>query len=168
MSAGKLEILAHEDRAREHRNADKNGTRRREADGAVAEQPKGNERFTRPGFHEHGQEREQNRAHQHDDGLSRHPRILADPNPAAVDRQPQCALAQGHRDQRERDDRVEVLAARRRNATLRALDLDAAIDAFTSRGGELVSPVAQAAGGRRVHLKDRDGNLFECFEPGAA
>ncbi|MEW2503742.1 VOC family protein [Amycolatopsis sp. CA-161197] len=62
----------------------------------------------------------------------------------------------------------EVLAAHRRNATLRVHDLDAAIAAFTSRGGELVSPVAPAAGGRRVHLKDRDGNLFECFEPGAA
>jgi predicted enzyme related to lactoylglutathione lyase len=43
-------------------------------------------------------------------------------------------------------------------------DLDEAIEAFVSKGGEVLAGPDPAPGGRRAHVQDRDGNLFECFQ----
>jgi len=61
----------------------------------------------------------------------------------------------------------ETLTALRRNGTLTVSDLDAAVAAFVGNGGSIVDGPAASAGGFRTIVRDRDGNVFECFQPGA-
>ena len=57
----------------------------------------------------------------------------------------------------------EVLERFRRAATLHVPDLDATVDAFTGHGGAVIDGPVAAAGGARTIVRDRDGNVFECF-----
>jgi hypothetical protein len=61
----------------------------------------------------------------------------------------------------------ETLAKFRRDGTLTVTDLEAAVAAFVNNGGSVVDGPTAAAGGTRTIVQDRDGNVFECFRPGA-
>ncbi|MER5794844.1 VOC family protein [Streptomyces sp. NPDC001980] len=58
---------------------------------------------------------------------------------------------------------MEGDAKLRRAATLHVNDLDAAVGAFVGAGGEVVDGPARSGGGTRTIVRDRDGNVFECF-----
>jgi predicted enzyme related to lactoylglutathione lyase len=62
---------------------------------------------------------------------------------------------------------AEPLAEFRRDATLHVNDLTAAVEAFLAEGGTVVEPAVRAGGGTRAIVRDRDGNVFECFQRAA-
>ncbi|MFE2043819.1 VOC family protein [Streptomyces sp. NPDC059477] len=61
---------------------------------------------------------------------------------------------------------TETLEKFHREATLHVNDLTAAVDAFVAEGGAVIDGPVDAAGGRRTIVRDRDGNVFECFQAG--
>ncbi|MEV7284719.1 VOC family protein [Streptomyces sp. NPDC093252] len=63
-------------------------------------------------------------------------------------------------------DDPETLRTFHREATLHVNDLTGAVESFVAEGGEVLDGPVDAAGGRRTIVRDRDGNVFECFQPG--
>ncbi|WP_217554611.1 VOC family protein [Streptomyces sp. GbtcB6] len=61
-----------------------------------------------------------------------------------------------------------VLERLRRAATLHVNDLDAAVGAFVGADGEVLDGPAASGGGTRTIVRDRDGNVFECFQKDSA
>jgi hypothetical protein len=59
----------------------------------------------------------------------------------------------------------ETLAKFHRSATLIVTDLAAAVEAFTEVGGSVLDGPTASGGGTRTIVKDRDGNVFECYRP---
>lgn len=61
----------------------------------------------------------------------------------------------------------EALEKHRRTATLRVGSLHAAVSAFVDSGGRVIDGPVTTPAGTRTIVQDRDGNAFECLEPGA-
>ncbi|ESU48244.1 hypothetical protein P376_3775 [Streptomyces sp. HCCB10043] len=76
LAARQLEVLAEEDGAREHRDADEQRGDRGQRDGAVTEEAQRNDGFLGPRLDEHEDQAEQDRARDHDVRLPRQPVVL--------------------------------------------------------------------------------------------